>query len=299
MKTPLSTPMHCNDMAAQQGSRCIAMVGCDEAQQAGWGNRLRLMGCEPLHFDDSAHFLLALTQGQQFDLLLVVLNDEGAWPILTAMCRALRIPIFLVARALQRELLVDVLSAAGDEAPGAGIDFAVLPVDEFELELRVRESLRRNRTLLQPQAAVACFGDYQFLGERRVVVHHGIEARLKPREFELALLLFRNAGRLLERDWLLASLWVDARIERTSRTLDCCVASIRRKLSLHKGGEYVLLSVYGRGYELRHMAPATPCVSDIAGITDITESEDAALVDTADFPDTSNEPVWLGESARA
>lgn len=274
-------------MPAQQGARRIAMVGCDEAQQAGWGNRLRLMGCEPVCFDDSTDFLLAITQGLQFGLLLVVLKDEGAWPILTAMCRALRIPIFLVARASQRDLLVDVLSAAGGETQGASIDFAVLPVDEFELELRVRESLRRNRTLLQPQATAACFGDYQFLGERRVVVCHGTEVRLKPREFELALLLFRNAGRLLERDWLLASLWVDARIERTSRTLDCCVASIRRKLSLHKGGEFVLVSVYGRGYELRHMAPAA------------SEVDEAPLIDTADFPDTSNEPVWLGESARA
>ncbi|MES2251557.1 MAG: winged helix-turn-helix domain-containing protein [Pseudomonadota bacterium] len=274
-------------MAAQQGARRIAMVGCDEAQQAGWGNRLRLMGCEPVCFGDSTQFLLAVTQGQQFGLLLVVLKDEGAWPILTAMCRALRIPIFLVARASQRNLLVDVLSAAGGETQGASIDFAVLPVDEFELELRVRESLRRNRTLLQPHATAACFGDYQFLGERRVVVCHGVDVRLKPREFELALLLFRNAGRLLERDWLLASLWVDARIERTSRTLDCCVASIRRKLSLHKGGEFVLVSVYGRGYELRHMAPAA------------SEADEAPLIDTADFPDTSNEPVWLGESARA
>lgn len=277
-------------MAAQQGARRIAMVGCDEAQQAGWGNRLRLMGCEPVCFDDSTDFLLAITQGLQFGLLLVVLKDEGAWPILTAMCRALRIPIFLVARASQRDLLVDVLSAAGGETQGASIDFAVLPVDEFEVELRVRESLRRNRTLLQPHATAACFGDYQFLGERRVVVCHGTEVRLKPREFELALLLFRNAGRLLERDWLLASLWVDARIERTSRTLDCCVASIRRKLSLHKGGEFVLVSVYGRGYELRHMAPAARRASDV---------DEAPLIDTADFPDTSNEPVWLGESARA
>jgi len=200
-------------MPAQQGARRIAIVGCDEAQQAGWGNRLRLMGCDPVCFDDSTDFLLAITQGLQFGLLLVVLKDEGAWPILTAMCRALRIPIFLVARASQRDLLVDVLSAAGGETQGASIDFAVLPVDEFEVELRVRESLRRNRTLLHPHATAACFGDYQFLGERRVVVCHGTEVRLKPREFELALLLFRNAGRLLER--LAAGLAVGGCAHRT------------------------------------------------------------------------------------
>ncbi|SCX55781.1 winged helix-turn-helix domain-containing protein [Variovorax sp. EL159] len=290
-------------MSGAQGSRQIALVGCDEAQQVTWGNRLRLMGCEPASFDTSADFLLAVTGGSQFGLLLIMLKDEGEWPILTAMCKALRIPICLVANASQRDLLIAVLSAAGNESPGAHIDFAVLPIDDFELELRVRESLRRNETLLHPQAVSAVFGDYQFLGSRRVVIHKGAEIRLKPREFELALLLFRNAGRLLERDWLLASLWVDARIERKSRVLDCCVANIRRKLSLHKESEFVLHSVYGRGYELRHLA-TTLLGDDDAHTHHAHHGHDLMnghprTANASGFPDTSNEPVWLGEMAQA
>jgi hypothetical protein len=65
--------------------------------------------------------------------------------------------------------------------------------------------------------------------------------------------------------------------------LDCCVANIRRKLSLHKDSEFMLHSVYGRGYELRHV-PGSP----IAG-----------TVDDSGFPDTSNEPIWLGEISQA
>jgi DNA-binding response OmpR family regulator len=269
-----------------QGSRQVAMVGCDDAQAKAWGHRLQLLGCTPVRFESSSDFLMAVTHGAPFDLLLVVLKDEGAWPVLTAMCKALRIPIFLVANALQRDLLTEVLAAAGNESPGASIDFAVLPVDDFEVELRVREALRRNDTLLHPQSVSALFGDYQFLGSRKVVVHRGSEIRLKPREFELALLLFRNAGRLLEREWLLASLWVDSRIERKSRVLDCCVANIRRKLSLHKESEFVLHSVYGRGYELRHLPGSA------------SASSSSLMVDDG-FPDTSNEPTWLEETERA
>jgi DNA-binding response OmpR family regulator len=269
---------------AHDDARQVAMVGCDEAQTRAWGQKLRLMGCTPVSFDSSADFLHAATHGtNHFDLLLVVLKDEGAWPVLTSMCRALRVPIFLVANALQRELLAEVLSAAEPESQGPGIDFAVLPIDDFEVELRVREALRRNETLLHPQAMNALFGDYRFVGNRKVVVRKGEEIRLKPREFELALLLFRNAGQLLEREWLLGSLWQDSRVERKSRVLDCCVANIRRKLSLHKKNEFVLHSVYGRGYELRHAA-AQPV---------------AGTVDDSGFPDTSNEPSWLGEAARA
>lgn len=271
------------DMNNAQGSRHVAMVGCDKAQAKAWGQRLQQIGCTPAPFDSSADFLSAVTHGAPFDLLLVVLKDEGAWPVLTAMCKALRIPIFLVVNALQRDLLNEVLAVTGSDSPGAGIDFAVLPVDDFEVELRVREALRRNETLLHPHSVSALFGNYHFLGSRKVVVHRGSEIRLKPREFELALLLFRNAGRLLEREWLLASLWVDSRIERKSRVLDCCVANIRRKLSLHKESEFVLHSVYGRGYELRHVpgSAGSPAMAD------------------SGFPDTSNEPTWLEEAERA
>lgn len=284
--------MEAIDTKNAQGLRQVAMVGCDEAQGHAWGHRLQQMGCTPVHFDSSTDFLLAVTHGSQFGLLLVVLKDEGAWPVLTSMCKALRLPIFLVANALQRDLLTNVLAAAGTEPTGATIDFAVLPVDDFEVELRVREALRRNHTLLYPQSVSASFGDYQFIGSRKVVVHKGEDIRLKPREFELALLLFRNKGRLLERDWLLASLWMDSRIERKSRVLDCCVANIRRKLSLHKESEFVLHSVYGRGYELRHLPlQAQPHGQAPAMIE---------TVDGSDFPETSNEPAWLIEDeARA
>ncbi|WP_295978265.1 winged helix-turn-helix domain-containing protein [uncultured Variovorax sp.] len=271
---------------ADGGARPIAMVGCDEAQTRTWGQKLRLMGCAPVSFDSSADFLHAATHGTtHFDLLLVVLKDEGAWPLLTSVCQALRMPIFLVANALQRELLAEVLSATEPDSQGPGIDFAVLPVDDFEVELRVREALRRNETLMHPQAASALFGDYCFVGNRKVVLHKGEEIRLKPREFELALMLFRNAGQLLEREWLLGSLWPEARVERKSRVLDCCVANIRRKLSLHKASEFVLHSVYGRGYELRHAA-AAPLAAN-------------GTVDGSGFPDTSNEPSWLAQAATA
>lgn len=280
--------MEAIDTKNAQGSRQVAMVGCDEAQTQSWGHRLRLMGCTPVRFDSSSEFLLAVTHGSQFGLLLVVLKDEGAWPVLTSMCKALRLPIFLVANALQRELLAAVLSSVDSEPNGATIDFAVLPVDDFEVELRAREALRRNQTLLHPQTVSASFGDYQFLGSRKLVMHKGEDIRLKPREFELALLLFRNAGRLLERDWLLASLWMDSRIERKSRVLDCCVANIRRKLALHKQSEFVLHSVYGRGYELRHL-PVTP-------VTPVTPAPADAPVHSVSFPATSNEPTWRAEA---
>lgn len=281
--------MEAIDTKNTRGAREVAMVGCDDAQAQAWGHRLRLMGCRPVRFDSSAEFLLAVTHGSQFGLLMVVLKDEGAWPVLTSLCKALRLPIFLVANALQRDLLVEVLASADNEPTGATIDFAVLPVDDFEVELRVREALRRNQTLLHPQSVSASFGDYEFLGSRKVVVLKGEDIRLKPREFELALLLFRNAGRLLERDWLLASLWMDARIERKSRVLDCCVANIRRKLQLHKQSEFVLHSVYGRGYELRHLPVTAPVPVTVPVPMSISVS---VSVDGAGFPGTSNEPSW-------
>ena len=99
------------------------------------------------------------------------------------------------------------------------------------------------------------FDGYRFLGPNRVVVHDDREVRLKPREFELALLLFRNSGRLLERDWILSLLWGAEVARKDSRVLDVCMSGIRRKLALSRENGFILHTVYGRGYELGRVSP--------------------------------------------
>jgi len=76
---------------------------------------------------------------------------------------------------------------------------------------------------------------------------------LKQKEFELALFLFRNMGRLLSRQYLLDSLWTATNPTGTdlmSRSLDTHISRVRNLLRLRPENGYKLSSVYGQGYRL-------------------------------------------------
>ena len=71
---------------------------------------------------------------------------------------------------------------------------------------------------------------------------------LTAKDFELAVLLLRNVGRLLSRRHLLEALWrQDA--SNSSRSLDTHVSRVR-KLKLTPEHRWHLVVVYGYGYRL-------------------------------------------------
>lgn len=73
----------------------------------------------------------------------------------------------------------------------------------------------------------------------------GSPVDLRPREFELLVLLGREAGRVVTRERILAEVW-DQHWEGSSKTLDMHVMALRRKL-----GEAVdITTVRGVGYRL-------------------------------------------------
>jgi DNA-binding response OmpR family regulator len=234
----------------------IALVGCDKVQAVLLTERLRSMGHASTSFESGADFLVALGSGTKFGMLLLTLRGEGGWAGLVAMCKVLHIPALLVIDESQRHLPVDELVTVRDETSRSpAIDFIVWPINDLELDWRMRALIRRVDVPAQPQPRTVdlVFDGYHFLGPNRVIVHEDREVRLKPREFELALLLFRNSGRLLERDWILSLLWGTEVSRKDSRVLDVCMSGIRRKLSLCRENGFILHTVYGRGYELGRM----------------------------------------------
>ena len=85
---------------------------------------------------------------------------------------------------------------------------------------------------------------------------------LAPKEFELALLFFRNQGRLMSRDVLAECVW-NREIPATSRTLDTHLSNIRQKLQLRPENGVRLTSSYALGYRLELIgasedSPANP-----------------------------------------
>ena len=93
------------------------------------------------------------------------------------------------------------------------------------------------------------FGAYRFDAEQRTLQLHGEAIGLKHREYELALFLFRNAGRLLSRTHLREAVWGDA-TDTPSRSLDTHMSRLRSKLELTEANGYTITAVYGVGYRL-------------------------------------------------
>ena len=92
-------------------------------------------------------------------------------------------------------------------------------------------------------------GAYEIDPERRTVSLEGKPISLTQKEFDLAVFLFQNPGRLLSRVKLLEQVWgVSAELD--TRTVDTHVSRVRRKLQLDANTGWKLLPVYGFGYRL-------------------------------------------------
>ena len=89
----------------------------------------------------------------------------------------------------------------------------------------------------------------------RAISLDDVAISLAPKEFELALLFFRNVGRLMSRDVLAECVW-NREIPATSRTLDTHLSNIRQKLQLRPQHGVRLTSSYALGYRLELVSPS-------------------------------------------
>ena len=79
----------------------------------------------------------------------------------------------------------------------------------------------------------------------------GAPVELPPKEYELLLLLLRNRGRALYRDYILETVWgLDAELD-TARTVDTHIRRLRRKL----GWDSQIETVWRVGYCLQPEEP--------------------------------------------
>lgn len=75
---------------------------------------------------------------------------------------------------------------------------------------------------------------------------------LSQREFELALMLFENVGRIVSKDALIKRIWggVDRRYDATLATY---VSKLRSALELRSHNGLVISTIYNHGYRLERV----------------------------------------------
>jgi DNA-binding response OmpR family regulator len=156
-------------------------------------------------------------------------------------CRWLRerhreLPIVLVtARDAEIDIVVGLDAGASD--------YVTKPFSMNVLLARVRAHLRTAQS--GDPAAVMEIGALRVDPAAYVATIDGEPVDLRRREFELLVVLCREAGRVVTRERLLAEVW-DLHWESSTKTLDMHVMALRRKL----GDVVELATVRGVGYRL-------------------------------------------------
>lgn len=152
-----------------------------------------------------------------------------------------RVPILmLTSRATERDI-VEGLSAGAD-------DYMIKPIRVGELVARARALLRRCYSEVERETVFE-IGPHRFDLVARQVSLDGMPVELKRLEFDLAVFLFRNIGRLVSRGHLVDAVWGQT-VDVGSRSLDTHVSRLRTKLELRPQRGFRLSSVYNHGYRL-------------------------------------------------
>ncbi|PMS37353.1 winged helix family two component transcriptional regulator [Trinickia symbiotica] len=151
--------------------------------------------------------------------------------------------LFMTSRSREADI-VTALNAGAD-------DYVVKPVAASILLARVSTLLRRTYRREESIASQE-FGEYVFDLRESIVYRRAVPVTLSQKEFQVALLLFRNLGRPLSRSHIVETIWKQT-ADIPSRTLDTHVSSVRIKLDLRPQNGYCIYPVYGYGYRLEKL----------------------------------------------
>lgn len=230
----------------------IALFDADPSERTLIVQLLERSGFECRVHDD-AKALVADARTRRFDALIVDWKGpaSGGAVLGHARAAATRTPTLMMVANGHEDDIIAGLSCGAD-------DYLIKPLRPSELIARLQALLRRaypNETLER-----YAFEPYRFDPEPcEVVVTTSSDAEplrvvLTQKEFDLGLLLFRNAGRPLSRNHIREVVW-GGEADISSRTMDTHISRLRSKLGLNTRSVYRVMPVYGYGYRLDRLEP--------------------------------------------
>jgi DNA-binding response OmpR family regulator len=230
----------------------IAILEDDPAEAELVHGALTQAGHACRHFSTGAALIGAL-QRESFDLLVLdwMLPDMNGHQVLDWVRANLRrqlLVLILSSRSLEEHVVLGLM-AGGD-------DYMIKPTRRAELLARVHALSRRLTAHEAPGRAPSDLievGPYRLHKAMRIAHLHGVAVDLKPKEFDLACLLFSNLGGVVSRDAMVEQVW--GRDLVASRTLDTHMSLVRTKLALRPENGVKLTTIYTLGYRLDMLDP--------------------------------------------
>lgn len=201
------------------------------------------------HAFAAAKEMLTQLRRESYDMLIIHWQapDVSSVEVLKTARERLspNLPILFMTSHSSEDDIVAGLAAGAD-------DYMIKPIRRGELVARVHALLRRAYPT-QKNGEVLQFGNYSFETRTHRLTMKGNLVELTQKEFDLALLLFRNIGRPLSRAYILEAVW-SRDVEIPSRTMDTHVSRVRSKLQLRPENGFRLAPVYSYGYRLEQLA---------------------------------------------
>lgn len=232
-------------MHAAENHLRIAILEDDPDQAEIVSLWLKDAGYTVTSFLESAGFLRAVRR-DSFDIYILdwIVPELSGIEVLRKLRGELNdnTPVVVATVKDKEQSIVRALEAGAD-------DYLVKPMRRGELLARVAAILRRTGIGI---SAGNTFEAEPYLLDinNQVVILNGEEITLTNREFGLAVLLFRNAGKLLSRSHILEAIWGIDYNNVSTRTVDTHVSRLRKKLRLNEDTGWKLISVYQHGYRV-------------------------------------------------
>lgn len=184
---------------------------------------------------------MALTEKPDIVVLDIMLPGMKGWDVCQEIRRFSQVPV----------LMLTALDGEVDRVRGLDLgadDYLTKPFSAHELVAHIRAMLRRIQWDHQANPEI----EYQ-VGELRVEIparrafKKDVELAMRPKEYDLLLVLMRQAGKVVERESLFHQVWETDWLG-DMRTLDVHIRWLRQKIEDDPSNPRYIQTVRGVGY---------------------------------------------------
>ena len=155
------------------------------------------------------------------------------------------IPVLFVTKLDREKDIVHALNQGAD-------DYMVKPIRQMEMIARI-EALGRRATLIADNHKILTLGRYTIDRNQRIIQKDGELITMTHIEYDLAVFMFRNYGRVLSRSYILEHVW-GKNTKLNTRTIDTHICRIRKKLKICSENGWNLVPIYQHGYRLEKLS---------------------------------------------
>lgn len=208
-----------------------------------------------LWLENAEHTIIPSTTGrdflrdvrrESFDLYLIdwLLPDLSGIDVLRKLRDELQdlTPVLIATVKKEERDIVQALEAGAD-------DYLVKPIRRGELIARV-DAVCRRAPGGRNAAKIRNADPYVIDEDHKLVRLNDSVLSLTNREFDLAVFLFRNAGKVVSRGHILQVIWGIDNNDVSTRTVDTHISRLRKKLGLNGSNGWKLSAIYQHGYRL-------------------------------------------------